>query len=76
MALHLFLFQKSVMILTLNDDPESLKAVLQWGKNNVPISLKNALEVGKNIDEQRKGANCPILVASLQNFTQCMKELI
>jgi len=68
-------FQNSVMILTLNDDPESLKAVLQWGGNNVQLSIENALEVGENINKQRKGANCPILVASLQNFTQCMKEL-
>ena len=73
--LHFFLFQKAVMILTLNDDPESLRAVLQWGENNEQRSLKNALEVGENIIEHGKEVNCPILVSSLQNFTQCMKKL-
>merc|ERR1712025_973572 len=66
-------FKKAVMTVTLNDDHESLKAVLQWGKNN--DQQENALKMNDNNQTEGKDMNCPIIYASLQNYTQCMNEL-
>ena len=61
------------MISTLKNDPESLKAILEWGYKN---DLLNVKEVNTNNNIEGKETNCPpILVASLQNYTQCMNEL-
>ena len=56
------------MNATLNDDPETLKAVLDWGSNN---NQKAPEEMSRKI----KNKNCPILVASLENYIQCIKHL-
>ena len=56
--------QKSILIATLNDDPETLKEILNWGKRN---NMKN--ESPNQID-----AN-PILLASLEGYVKCMKHL-
>ena len=56
--------QKSILIATLNDDPETLKEILIWGKRN---DMKN--ESPNQID-----AN-PVLLASLEGYVKCMKHL-
>jgi hypothetical protein len=58
------LYQKSILVATLNDDPETLKEILNWGKRN---DMKN--ESPNQID-----AN-PVLLASLEGYVKCMKHL-
>ena len=58
------LFQKSILITTLSNDPDTLKVILNWGKTN---QMKH--ESPTQIDEN------PILLASLEGYTKCMKKL-
>ena len=58
------LFQKSILITTLSNDPDTLKVILNWGRTN---QMKH--ESPTQIDEN------PILLASLEGYTKCMKKL-
>ena len=58
------LFQKSILISTMNDDPETLEAILNWGKE------KGMCRWSPNHVEEN-----PILLASLEGYTECMKHL-
>eukprot|EP00092_Neocalanus_flemingeri_P004977 GFUD01005353.1.p1 GENE.GFUD01005353.1~~GFUD01005353.1.p1 ORF type:complete len:895 (-),score=157.64 GFUD01005353.1:705-3389(-) len=58
------IFQTAVLYSALNDDPKTLEAVLEWGSNN-----------NQKAPEESKRKNCPILIASLEDYTQCIKHL-
>ena len=53
------------MTATLNDDPETLEAILFWGKENQMTNAPNSPKVEDN----------PILLSSLEGYTECMKHL-
>ena len=55
-----------MLCATLNDDPESLEEVLDWGINNKEI-LKSIY--------QSNQTKCPLLIATVSNFTICIKLL-
>ena len=55
-----FYFEKAVTFSTFNNDPATLKAILDWG------SIKNIKTPSEDEKEQ-----CPILVASLENYAKC-----
>merc|ERR1719318_1816246 len=50
-------FQNAVLYSTLNDDPETLEAVLEWGTNN---------------NQEASEDNRSLLIALLENYTQCI----
>merc|ERR1739847_110551 len=50
----LSLFERAVLFCTLNDDPETLEAVLEWGAEKYTIDKEN----------------CSILISSLENYNQ------
>ena len=52
----------------MNDDPETLEAILEWG------NLKHQ-KAPEEDSEKTKNLNCPILVSSLENFRQCCRLL-
>ena len=54
------------MFSTINDDPESLEDILSWGSNYKEIVNDPSVIV------QTK---CPLLLATLSNFTICVKML-
>merc|ERR1719394_1255951 len=68
------IFQAAVLVATLNNDPETLKAIIDWGQQN--------LGWGKEmIQAQSLKAGCPttqynpILISSLENYTGCLPLL-
>ena len=58
------MLQKSILIATLNDDPETLKEILSWGKENAMCN-----ESPNQVEEN------PILLSSLEGYTKCMRCL-
>ena len=58
------MLQKSILIATLNDDPETLKEILSWGKENAMCN-----ESPNQVEEN------PILLSSLEGYTKCMRSL-
>ena len=53
------------MTATLNDDPETLKAILDTAKDWIKTQLTKSQVLEKN----------PLLLASLDGYTDCMKLL-
>jgi hypothetical protein len=54
------------MTATLNDDPATLKAILSWGKKQKMKDHDSQMQV---LEDN------PILLASLDGYTECMKHL-
>ena len=55
------LLEKAVLLVTLNDDPESLEEILKW-------ALAEGFKLSREDDDVDK--HCPVLLACHENYTR------
>ena len=61
------MLEKVVLLVTINDDHETLEKVLDWARGKqIPLSWKQEECIGKH---------CPILIACHENYTKCITVL-
>ena len=62
--------QKGLMTATLNDDPETLEAILRWGDSQDMNPGQGSTLARSQVPEEN-----PILLSSLEGYTACMEHL-
>ena len=59
------LLEKAVLLVTLNDDPETLEVVLKWAEG-----VRQSWAAEERLDQ-----HCPVLLACHENYTRCITVL-